>query len=310
MADHRHSSTTKPRRVGRWSPPPNKSGQRFELSTSSSQPQQQQSINKSGVVEISDEDAMRALIEESKLPESDNKKHGQQRQYQRTGSSHHRDHPNGDQKSRQQHQSDSDKDKFNVDKSMTIYGNRKRGRDDDFATSQMKDEKQNDEAQPPPPPSVKPNFGLSGSLNQDDTGGKTQSNLYKGVVLKFQEPPEARAPKNTFWRLYVYKDNDCIQTLHVSKQSAYLFGRHADIADILIEHPSCSLQHAVLQHRAVPLQGNPLQMHCQPYLMDLESTNGTFINNVRVDSARYYQLKKGDVIKFGSSTREYVLMAA
>jgi smad nuclear-interacting protein 1 len=44
--------------------------------------------------------------------------------------------------------------------------------------------------------------------------------------------------------------------------------------------------------------------------MDLESTNGSFINGVRIDPARYYQLKKGDVLKFGASTREYVLLSA
>ena len=46
----------------------------------------------------------------------------------------------------------------------------------------------------------------------------------------------------------------------------------------------------------------------RPYLIDLESTNGTFINDFRIPSARYVELKLGDIVKFGSSTREYVLM--
>jgi smad nuclear-interacting protein 1 len=148
----------------------------------------------------------------------------------------------------------------------------------------------------------KADFGLSGALAKDEGSG----NMYKGVVLKFSEPPEARAP-NTQWRLYVFKKEELLQTLHVSKQSAYLLGRNRDIADIPLEHPSCSSQHAVLQYRALP---NPEtgKLNCQPYLMDLESTNGCFINGIRIDSARYYQLKKGDVIKFGASTREYVLL--
>lgn len=150
----------------------------------------------------------------------------------------------------------------------------------------------------------KANFGLSGVLAKDEVAG----NMYKGVVVKFSEPPEARAP-NTQWRLYVFKNDTLLETLHISKQSAYLLGRNRDIADIPLEHPSCSSQHAVLQYRALP---NPDtgRLHCQPYLMDLESTNGCFINGVRIDSARYYQLKKGDVIKFGASTREYVLLTA
>lgn len=151
----------------------------------------------------------------------------------------------------------------------------------------------------------KANFGLSGALTKDARTG----NVYKGVVLKFQEPPEARTP-NTLWRFYVFKDDspDPIETLHVSKQSAFLIGRNTDIADISVQHPSCSSQHAVLQYRALPREDG--RLHCQPYILDLESTNGTFLNGVRIDAARYYQLKKGDVLKFGASTREYVLLTA
>lgn len=177
----------------------------------------------------------------------------------------------------------------------------------------------------PPPPEFKPNFGLSGALAKDQSTG----NVYKGVQLKFREPPEARAP-NTQWRLYVFKpktkgsdnnnksnskskdgdkskDDDLIDTLHISKQSAYLFGRNSEIADVPLLHPSLSGQHAVLQYRAVPSSTNG-KLSCRPYLMDLESTNGTFLNGVRLDAARYYELKKGDVLRFGASTREYVLL--
>lgn len=40
----------------------------------------------------------------------------------------------------------------------------------------------------------KPNFGVSGALAKDTKAG----NMYRGVLLKFREPPEARAP-NTLW---------------------------------------------------------------------------------------------------------------
>jgi smad nuclear-interacting protein 1 len=161
-----------------------------------------------------------------------------------------------------------------------------------------------EEDETPKPPEVKPNFGLSGALTKDAGGG---GNVYKGIVLKFQEPPEARAP-NTQWRFYVFKGKDMVETLHISKQSAYLLGRNQDICDICLLHPSLSSQHAVLQYRALPLKNEPSRVSCQPYIMDLESTNGTFLNDVRIDPARYYQLKKGDLVKFGASTREYVLM--
>lgn len=46
----------------------------------------------------------------------------------------------------------------------------------------------------------------------------------------------------------------------------------------------------------------------KPYLLDLETTNGTTINNERLEGARYYELLTGDVIRFGFSSRDYVIM--
>jgi smad nuclear-interacting protein 1 len=43
--------------------------------------------------------------------------------------------------------------------------------------------------------------------------------------------------------------------------------------------------------------------------MDLEATNGTLVNQQRIPALRYYELKLGDTIQFGSSTREYVFLA-
>ena len=175
-------------------------------------------------------------------------------------------------------------------------GDERRRRDNDRKPGDLRPDVEPEEEEGPPVEKQKPNFGLSGALAQETGVGD----------LKFQEPPEARAP-NTQWRLYVFKDDKPLETLHISKQSAYLFGRNTEFADIHIAHPSSSGQHAVLQYRALPGKEDG-RLRCQPYLMDLESTNGSFINGVRIDSARYYQLKKGDVLKFGASTREYVLL--
>ncbi|KAL7494544.1 hypothetical protein ACHAWT_003226 [Skeletonema menzelii] len=173
------------------------------------------------------------------------------------------------------------------------------------------------------PNKIKANFGLSGALASDTQTG----NARDGITLKFSEPPEARIP-NTRWRLYVFrrkasdanstrdsdkKDDDLLDVYHISRQSAYLFGRERKVADIPVDHGSLSKQHCVLQYRALPsksssLIGEPTKLQCKPYLMDLESTNGTFINGVRLDPARYYELRRGDVITLGASSREYVLL--
>lgn len=46
----------------------------------------------------------------------------------------------------------------------------------------------------------------------------------------------------------------------------------------------------------------------RPYLIDLDSANGTFINNKKIEHRKYVELLEKDVIKFGFSSREYVLL--
>ena len=119
--------------------------------------------------------------------------------------------------------------------------------------------------------------------------------------------------------------------LHIHRQSSYLIGRERSVADIPAEHPSLSKQHAVIQYRQIlvpdplgladtkatkyvlfvhpPVFSSNLTHLDRPYIIDLDSANGTFVNNERIPPSRYYELKLGDAIKFGYSTREYVFMA-
>lgn len=47
----------------------------------------------------------------------------------------------------------------------------------------------------------------------------------------------------------------------------------------------------------------------KPFIIDLESTNGTQVNDQTIPTSRYFELRLSDVIKFGESTREYVLLS-
>ncbi len=46
----------------------------------------------------------------------------------------------------------------------------------------------------------------------------------------------------------------------------------------------------------------------RPYIIDLESANGTMVNGDKISASRYIELRDKDMIQFGLSTREYVLM--
>ncbi|XP_064489472.1 smad nuclear interacting protein 1-like [Ornithodoros turicata] len=151
-------------------------------------------------------------------------------------------------------------------------------------------------------PKAKPDFGLSGKLAED-------TNIFNGVVIKYNEPPEARKAKRR-WRLYPFKGDKSLPIIPLHRQSAYLLGRSRLIADIPIDHPSCSKQHAVLQFRLVEYKRDDgtTGRRVRPYIIDLESANGTFVNNKQIDPRCYVELLERDVIKFGFSSREYVIL--
>lgn len=157
-------------------------------------------------------------------------------------------------------------------------------------------------------PEYKPDFGLSGALAKDERTG----NVLNGIVLKFTEPYEAAKP-DKHWRLYAYRGEELLETLHIHRRSCFLFGRDDRVADIPILHPSSSLQHAVIQFRAIDerkvIDGERVTVSSvKPYLMDLKSTHGTWLNSVQLEDSRYYELREGDVLKFGNSSREFVLL--
>lgn len=147
-----------------------------------------------------------------------------------------------------------------------------------------------------------PNFKTSGKLTED-------KNTVNGVVIKYSEPADARKPKRR-WRLYPFKGEKALPVLYIHRQSAYLMGRDRKIADIPLDHPSCSKQHAALQYRLVPYKraNGTDAKQIRPYIIDLESANGTMVNNVKLEARRYHELMERDVIKFGFSSREYVVL--
>jgi len=143
------------------------------------------------------------------------------------------------------------------------------------------------------PEMEKPNFEASGLLALED-------NSKNGIPLKFVIPPEARKPTDK-WRLYIFTSAEEPKVVHLHRMMGYLFGKDRRVADVPTDHPTCSKQHAVLHYRLQRGRVNP-------YIMDLESTNGTYLNGERIEPARYVELRERDVLKFGNSSREFVLL--
>lgn len=150
-------------------------------------------------------------------------------------------------------------------------------------------------------PKEQANFETTGKLAE-------ASNTVNGVALKWSEPSDAAKPTKR-WRLYVFKGKEALEPYQVHRQSAYLLGRERRVVDIPLDHPSCSSQHAVLQFRmTTKASAERTTKLVRPYVMDLGSTNGTYVNGERVEAQRYVELLERDLLRFGYSSREYVLL--
>lgn len=152
----------------------------------------------------------------------------------------------------------------------------------------------------------KPNFKPTGLLAKE-------ANTVSGtkIVLKYNEPPEARKPPpSQKWQLYVFKGDDIVDEVPLYTQSCWLLGREAAVADLHVEHPSASKQHAVVQfrHSVKMNEFGDKQNIVRPYLIDLESANGTKLNGDKIKDSRYYEIRDKDMVKIGLSDREYVFM--
>jgi smad nuclear-interacting protein 1 len=152
----------------------------------------------------------------------------------------------------------------------------------------------------------KPNFGNSGILARE-------ANTIAGtnVVLKYNEPAEARKPPpSQAWRLYIFKGEEVLDTVPLHTQSCWLLGRETTVVDLPVEHPSSSKQHAVIQFRYISKlnEFGDRDGKVKPYIIDLESSNGTVLNGEKIEASRFVEVRTGDVMKIGLSEREYVFI--
>ena len=97
-----------------------------------------------------------------------------------------------------------------------------------------------------------------------------------------------------------------IDTLKLTGREWWLFGRDPDVTDYCLEHASISKQHAVIQFRR--RFNDRFEESIKPFLIDLESANGTQLNGQLIEGGRYYELRSGDLIQFALSTREYLFL--
>lgn len=89
-----------------------------------------------------------------------------------------------------------------------------------------------------------------------------------------------------------------IHTYPLEEEGVLTIGRHAD-ADIQLDDAAVSSEHAQLVVSADPF----LEGHLQAHLEDLDSTNGTLVNNRPISR---HLLKNGDIFFIGRHRFSYL----
>ncbi|XP_015672077.1 nuclear inhibitor of protein phosphatase 1 [Protobothrops mucrosquamatus] len=98
--------------------------------------------------------------------------------------------------------------------------------------------------------------------------------------------------------LDVVKGDKLIEKLIIDEKKYYLFGRNPDLCDFTIDHQSCSRVHAALvYHKHLK----------RVFLIDLNSTHGTFLGHIRLEPHKPQQIPIDSTVSFGASTRAYTL---
>lgn len=180
--------------------------------------------------------------------------------------------------------------------------------------------------------SIEQEMVVSTSSSASSTSSSSSSSTSKAVrvehkvpalpPLSYNEPRWSSKPPESYF-LTVIKNGTVVCEVPISKKPYHVFGRLPS-CDIQLEHPSISRYHAVLQYRPQDrgseesndntssghvtissVSVNPTEEGF--YVYDLGSTHGTFINKTKIQTRCYYRLRLGQMVKFGGSSRLFLL---
>eukprot|EP00803_Ostreobium_quekettii_P004265 evm.model.scf_1451.5 EVM.evm.TU.scf_1451.5 scf_1451:28607-38773(+) len=171
--------------------------------------------------------------------------------------------------------------------------------------------KADSESMPPPPPRLMSKKASGNGANEradsearaawagpcGQQAGETAQAAAGRAPAPYAPPQWGGAPEGIPYALEVLKNGTMLSRHSVSQKGHYVFGRSPS-ADFVLEHPSASRFHCVLQHNS----------HSgEAFLHDCGSTHGTYLNKQLIKPSVYVPLRVGDTFRFGQSSRLYVL---
>jgi len=138
---------------------------------------------------------------------------------------------------------------------------------------------------PPPLPYNKPEWSSRPPLVEKETESQLDSEGYCD-----------------HYYLEVIKSGTIVDKIKL--QNEFVTIGRLDTCDIQPEHPSLSRYHAILQYSN---GADDTSIKEGFYLYDLNSTHGTFLNKGKIESNKYVHVGLENCVKFGLSTRLYIL---
>jgi smad nuclear-interacting protein 1 len=157
---------------------------------------------------------------------------------------------------------------------------------------------------------IKIDLTPSGILTETISNNEGIVNNNSNSKSKYVPPDDAFECTYETCPLYLFKykeSGDKMTKIPImNKKSYYIIGRDKELADIGIsddeESELLSKEHAVLQYRKTKND----EISC--YIMDLNSTNGTYLNREKLPKRRYVELKHDDSFTFGDPMSNTVFM--
>ncbi|XP_034713303.1 kanadaptin isoform X1 [Etheostoma cragini] len=124
--------------------------------------------------------------------------------------------------------------------------------------------------------------------------------------IPYTEPPWGGVAPDIPYALEILKNGTIVDTVPLTQKSYFVVGR-LPVCDVSLEHPSISRYHAIIQYRRQAGEGESVGEERGFYVHDLGSTHGTVVNKNKIPTKTYIRLRVGHVLKFGGSTRLFIL---
>lgn len=124
--------------------------------------------------------------------------------------------------------------------------------------------------------------------------------------LPYTEPSWGGQAPETPYTIEILKNGAIVDTIPLKDRSFFVVGR-LPVCDVSLEHPSISRYHAIIQYRGEAGDTDSVGEERGFYVQDLGSTHGTVVNKNKIPPKTYIRLKVGHVLKFGGSTRLFIL---